>query len=910
MRGVKRLAGALGLIALLAALLAPAAEASFGIESASAGGFNRDGTVDLRAGTHPFEYTLSFTLNHDAEEHVEARLRDLIAELPPGLVGNPQAVPRCTGAQFEGQVPHCPGDTQIGIARIRIPGLEAVSPVYNLTAPLGVPASIGFSVVNNNSFQEASLRPADYGVNVSDLTVPTNVEIISVSETIWGVPADPAHDEERECFDSEGSIIFGCPTDATPAPFLTLPTSCAGPLQTTIGVDSVAEPGVFQHETVESLGEDDAPEGLNSCEGPGFSPTITARPQTTAADSPTGLHFALHIPQNANPEGTATADLKDAVVTLPTGLAISPSTADGRLACSLAQIELHGPNPAQCPAASAVGTVQAKTPLLDHPVPGTVYLARQGENPFGSLIALYIALDDPISGVIVKLAGRVEPDPATGQLKTTFLDNPQLPVEDFDFDFIGGAHASLTTPPICGTYTTIALLTPWTFPEGPRVSPSDSLAIGSGAGGATCPPGDAQMPNSPIFEAGTAEPQAGSFSPFLLRLHRENGSQRFAALNVTLPTGLSAKLAGVQECSEAQIAQAEARSQPGEGGLERQSPSCPAGSQIGVANVGAGSGAPLFVQGNVYLAGPYKGAPLSLAIITPAVAGPFDLGTVVVRSPLFIDEETGQATVKSDPIPTILQGIPLDVRTIAVKIDRPDFTINPTSCQEKAVSGQVTSTTGAVAVLKDRFQAKRCNLLGYSPKLALTMKGATRRSGHPALKSVLTQPSDQANSRRISVVLPATEFIDQNHIANPCTRPQFAEGRCPPASVLGKARVFTPLLEKPLEGLVYFRANGGERELPDVVVDLHGQVHIVLVGFTDSVHKKGSESSRVRTTFAAVPDAPVSKAIIELNSGKKGLLVNSANICKVHNVATVKMSAQNNQAQDRNQKIATSCHKR
>jgi hypothetical protein len=911
MSAAKRLARALCLIALLGALAAPSARADFGIEpqSASAGAFNRDGSVDLAAGSHPYEYTVSFAMNHDSEEHPEGTLRDLVTELPPGMAGDPQATPRCSGAQFEGQAPHCPGNTQIGVAHIQLRGIKAVSPVYNLTPPLGVPASFGFSIANENSFQEVSLRSSDYGFDVSDITVPTDVEILSISETIWGVPADPAHDPQRECFNSEGAAILGCPTDTAPGPFLNLPTSCTGPLQTTIRVDSVQEPGAFKPVKIESLGEDGLPEGINDCEAPSFEPTISARPETAAADSPTGLHFALHVPQNLDPEGIATANLKDTTVTLPAGLAINPSTADGRQACSLAQIDLHGPGPAQCPPGSAVGSVVARSPALDHPVPGTAYIARQRENPFGSLIALYVVLDDPISGVIVKLAGEVHPDPLTGQLTTTFLDNPQLPVEDFTFDFSGGPRAALTTPATCATYTTTATLTPWTFPEGPTVLRSDAFAIASGAGGGPCPSSEAQMPNAPSFEAGTAAPLAGAFSPLLVRLSRENGSQRFGALNMTLPPGLSAKLAGVKECSEAQIAAAAARSRPGEGALEKASPSCPAASQIGTVDVGVGSGNPFFATGKIYLAGPYRGAPLSVAIIAPAVAGPFDLGTVVVRSPLFIDEETGQATVKSGPIPTILAGIPLDVRTIAVRIDRSDFALNPTSCAPKAVSGEEISTAGAVAPLKAHFQLLGCAGLGYSPKLSLSMKGSTRRSGHPALRTVLTQPAGQANSRKVSVVLPATEFIDQNHIANPCTRPQFAAGRCPPASVLGKAKVFTPLLDKPLQGKVYFRANGGERELPDVVVDLHGQVHVVLVGFTDAVHKKGSESSRVRTTFANLPDAPVSKAIIELNGGKKGLLVNSANICKVANLATVKMSAQNNKAHDSNEPIATSCGK-
>jgi len=506
---------------------------------------------------------------------------------------------------------------------------------------------------------------------------------------------------------------------------------------------------------------------------------------------------------------------------------------------------------------------------------------------------------------VVKLAGRVEPDPVTGQLRTTFENNPQLPFENFDFDFFGGPRASLTTPSTCGTYATTARMTPWSSPQGADAFPTDSFAIG-----APCPSTEAQMPHAPSFEAGTATPLAGAYSPFVVKLARENGSQRLSGLNTTLPPGVTAKFAGITECSDAQIAQAAARSAPGQGALERQSPSCPPGSQIGVVNVGAGSGNPIYVQGNVYLSGPYKGAPFSLAIITPGIAGPFDIGTVVVRAALYVNEETGQGTVKSDPLPQILAGIPLDVRSVAVKIDRSAYVLNPTSCEAKQVSAEAISTTGAVAHLNNRFQVGGCKGLDYTPKLSLSLKGATRRSGHPSLRSVLTQPSGQANARRIVVILPPTEFIDPLRTANPCTRPQFAAGNCPPASILGKAKVITPLFDEPLEGKVYFRANGGARELPDAVADLRGPVHFVLVGFVDAVHKQGSETSRVRTTFANVPDAPVTKAIVELRGGKKGTLVNSANLCKVPPVATVKMSAQNNKVQKQDQRIATSCKKK
>jgi hypothetical protein len=912
----RALCACLFLVALLfLAALPGTAQAGFGIKSLSVSALEENGSVDTAAGSHPFAYRVSFEMNQDEEGKPEGTLRDLILQLPPGLIGNPRAVTACSGAQFEGEVGHCPNESVIGVAHTRIYNgtevLEATNPIYNLVPPLGVPAAVGFTLSGTLTIEEASLRTgSDYGADVSDITVPTTVFIQSITADIWGVPAAHGHDAERKCLPPEGEVLFSpCEVEAAahPAPFLSLPTSCGAPLKTTALADSLQEPGVFMKAVSFSLDEHGNPVGLDSCSKPPFDPTIEARPESSAADSPTGLHFQLHLPQEEDPAKPATAELKDAVVALPAGLAVNPSSANGLAACSETQVDLHGPGPAQCPAASKLGTVEVRTPLLDHPVKGAVYLARQGENPFGSLIAVYLAVDDPLTGVIVKLAGKVVPDPVTGQLVTTFTENPQLPFEDVELDFKGGPTASLTTPPTCGAYTTTADLTPWTTPEGADALRTSSFPVDAGAAGGPCASSEAQLPNAPSFEAGSAGTLAGSFAPFVLRLSRENGSQRFGALDVTLPPGESAKLAGTSECSDAQIAAAAARSNPGEGALERQSPSCPASSEVGTVTAGAGSGAPVYVSGRAYLAGPYKGAPLSLVIITPALTGPFDLGTVVVRSALYVNETTAQATVKSDPLPQSLQGIPLDIRSIAVKVDRPEFSLNPTSCEAMAVSGEEISTTGQAASLSNRFQVGGCRGLDFSPKLSLQMKGAKRRSGHPALKATLTQPSGQANIARTAVILPPTTFIDQNHIANPCTRVQFTERKCPPNSVLGNARVFTPLLEKPLEGPLYFRSNGGERELPDVVADLHGQIHVVLVGFVDSVHEKGSESSRVRTTFANVPDAPVSKAVFSLKGGKQGLLVNSANICKVANTATVKMKGQNGKAHDFDAKISTGC---
>jgi hypothetical protein len=888
------------------ALLFPAsAQADFGIESMSATALNRDDTVDLQAGSHPHEYTINFEMNLDGEERPEGTLRSFVIELPPGLIGNPMAVPRCPGALFEGQQPACPNNTVIGVANVREVGLGLVTiPVFNLAPRLGIPATFGTSLAGYLSFQEASLRTgSDYGASVANIAVPTSLEIQSISATVWGVPGDPSHDDER------GSVAIGqgipAPFEGPVLPFLTLPTSCTGPLETTVRIESVQEPGVPQSESYLSRDNGNEPAGLNGCERPPFEPTIAAQPETNAADSPTGLHFNLHSPQNQDPGGLGTANLKDSVITLPQGMSVNPSAADGLGACSSAQVDLHGPGPANCPENSKMGTMEVQTPLLDHPVKGAVYLAKQGDNPFNSLLAIYIAVEDPQTGVVVKLAGKAEPDPNTGQLKATFKDNPQLPFEDFDVEFFGGPRGALTTPPTCGTYTTTTTLTPWTSPAGKDEFPSDSFKVTSGPSGA-CANTEAQMPNAPSLEAGTVAPLAASYSPFILKLSRENGSQRLGALSATLPPGLTGKLAGVERCSEAQLAVAASRSNPGDGALEKQSPSCPAGSEVGTVTVGAGSGNPLYVQGKAYLAGPYKGAPLSLAIITPAVAGPFDLGAVLVRAAAHVDPKTAQITVKSDPIPQILAGIPLDVRSVAVNIDRERFTLNPTNCEPMTLGVDARSLLGQTAFLSNRFQVGGCRGLDFEPRFSLRLKGGTKRGANPKLIAMVTAKEGEANIARASVKLPRSAFLDQAHIRTVCTRVQFAAEACPRGSIYGKATASTPLLDEPLTGNVYLRSSNNK--LPDLVVDLRGPaslpIRVELAGRTDSVR------GALRNTFDLVPDAPVSKFRLELLGGKRGLVVNSRDLCARPARATVKLRAHSGAAHEARPVVRNDCGRR
>jgi hypothetical protein len=457
---------------------------------------------------------------------------------------------------------------------------------------------------------------------------------------------------------------------------------------------------------------------------------------------------------------------------------------------------------------------------------------------------------------------------------------------------------------VCGRQTTEADLTPWSAPEAPDALAKDSFRITAEPGGGNCPRSVAAAANAPAFTAGTVSPLAGAYSPFVLHLSREDGSQRITGIDTTLAPGLLGRLAGVAECSDAQIAAARARERPEAGELERQSPSCPASSEVGSVEVAAGAGpSPYYVSGKAYLAGPYKGAPLSLEIITPAIAGPFDLGAVVVRAALYVEPETARIHAVSDPLPAVLDGIPLDIRSLDLRVDRPNFTLNPTNCEPLAITGAATSALGTVAPLSQRFQVGGCSALGFKPKLALSLKGATKRTGHPALRAVVTYPKgNYANIASAQVTLPHSAFLDQAHIKTVCTRVQFAVHSCPATSIYGHASAITPLLDQPLSGPVYLRSSS--HKLPDLVADLDGQIEVTLDGKIDT-----GKGGGIRNSFEAVPDAPVSRFVLEMQGGKKGLLVNSENICSRPQHAIVAFTAQNAKVYDARPLIANSCKK-
>jgi hypothetical protein len=896
--------------------------ADFGITSSSSGlfggTFNIDGTVATQAGSHPGAYeSVSLDVNRRFNSRGSTQipgLRDVRVDLPRGMVVNPQAAEKCTEAQLEflgGGGPACPAGSVVGVISVMSSngGLFGLGPypLYNMVPPAGAPAEFGFSFLQGiYTHIEGLVRTGgDYGLSAVTNDIPTVIPISGFKVELWGDTSSELYDEVRgRCVEFKGT----CPAENQQTmPFVSLPSSCGGPLTTRAAVNSWVEPEVFSRGSFESADANGNPVGVEGCNRLEFAPSIEAKASTTLADSPTGLDFNLKVPQTPGTEAPSSANVKDVKVTLPPGMVVNPSAGDGLSGCSSAQIEINGPEAARCPDASKIGTAEIDTPLLEAPLSGQVYLAQPFDNQFHSLLAVYIAVNDPRTGVVLKLPGEVRPDPVTGQLTAVFKENPELPFNELKVSFFNGARASLTSPSTCGIKTTNATITPWSTPEGADVPSSDSFTTTTAPGGGDCPSSETQLPNQLSFDAGTIAPQAGAYSPFVLKASRPDGSQRITAIETSLPAGLTGKLAGIPYCSEAQIAAAAARSNSGEGAIEKANPSCPAASEVGTVDVAGGSGPnPLHVQGRVYLAGPYKGAPLSFAVITPALAGPFDLGTVVTRVALQIDPETAKIRAVSDPLPTILAGIPLDIRSVALSLDRKGFTLNPTSCDPMKVAGLIAMNGGGASSVESPFQVGSCSALAFKPKLAITLKGATKRGGHPALTAIATQAPGQANIGSVSVTLPHSAFLDQAHIRTVCTRVQFAAGKvpgegCPPGSVYGKASVITPLLDQPLSGPVFLRSSS--HELPDLVVALHGQLDVVVDGTVDSV--KG----RLRNTFEAVPDAPFSKFVLQMQGGKKGLVVNSTDLCRSTNRAVLKWRGQNGKELASQPVVNNSCGK-
>jgi hypothetical protein len=886
---------------------------------------NADGSAATQAASHPYQLTvagMNLTVNPSGGKVRGAGggLREATVELPAGIVVNPQAATRCKESELETPGAGCPASSQVGIVALTLSVGEdlgqgvAKRALYNMVPPAGVPAAFGLEVVTGSYVHLLGGVRSDgsFTLTASGKDVLARVPVLGVRTSLWGEPSAESHDRQRaECLVNQNKS--DCSVPRTGQAFVTLPSACGGPLKTGARIGDWIDPGAFVESSYLSSDREGNPVGVSGCAAPDFTPTIEARPTTAQGESPSGLDFELRQPQHEGFEELATASLKNTTVALPVGLALNPSAAGGRDACSAAQIGLvtavgqmpirYREEPAHCPDASKLGTFTADTPLLDHRLQGAVYLAKPFDNPFGSLLGIYLVLEDEATGIIAKLAGRVEADAATGQLRTTVQESPQFPLSEVALHLYGGARGALITPIACGAHTTDATLTPWSTPEGADAHSSDSFQISG-----SCASSEAAAPKDYGFAAGAASPLSGAYSPFVLKLTRADGTQRLSGLDVDLPAGLTGKLAGIPYCPEAGIARAQARSNPEDGKLEQADPSCPAASEVGRATVAAGSGpSPFYVTGHAYLAGPYKGAPLSMVVITPAVAGPFDLGVVEVRVAVYVDAETARIHAVSDPLPTILDGIPLDVRSIALSLDRPNFTLNPTSCEAKSVTAQVTTQVGQSASVANRFQVGECGRLKFKPKMKLTLKGATRRTGHPALKAVVTYPNKgaYANIARAQVALPHSEFLDQGNIGKACTKPVLLAKACPKKSIYGKAKAWTPLFEKPLEGPVYLVGGYGYK-LPALVAELDGQVRVLLVGKVDTGKSKG-----IRNTFEAVPDAPVSRFVLQMKGGKKyGLLENSEELCAREQRANARFVAQNGRVAQLRPRISVQCGKK
>jgi hypothetical protein len=868
------------------------------------------GDLDTQAGSHPFQLTTTLIFNSQAvpvEPNSEGELvpevqplamtKDLHFNLPPGLIGNPTPMPKCSLKQFilEAQGgPFCPNNTVMGVVTPIITEFDnsarvsdSISePLYSLEPAVGEPARFGFQTAIGTVILDTSVRTgSDYGVIVTVPNITEGVGFIGNIVTFWGVPGDARHDNSRgpTCIDEntgarlqgQGEPLFqpgpepSCPVNEKPQPLLIMPTSCTGPMSSTIEADSWLEPGQFtapkSYTFSNSAGE---PVGQDGCNRLNFEPSISVAPDGQEASTPTGLTVGVHVPQESdlNAAGLAESTVKDTTVTLPAGVALNPAGADGLTACSLGEIALESPLAQTCSEASKVGTVEVGTPLLPNPLVGAAYLAQQSANPFGSLVALYLTVYDPVSGVRVKLAGEVKPDPNTGQLVAMFKNTPQLPFEDLKLHFFGGSRAPLGTPALCGGYTTTASIAPWS--GNAAVDSSSEFRITSGPNRTPC---SDPLPFKPELTTGSLNIQAGAFTPFTMTMSREDGNQSLDAIQLKMPSGLLGTLSSVKLCGEA----------------EGNAGTCGPESLIGHTTVSVGLGGnPYTVNGGeVFITGPYKGAPYGLSIVNPAKAGPFDLGKVIVRAKIEVNPENAALTITSDStgpyaIPQILDGIPLQIKHVNVSVDRPDFTFNPTNCAPQEIGGGLTSSQGTVSVLHVPFQVTNCAVLSFKPIFSVSTAGKTSRAKGASLSVKLTYPKaafgTQANIGKVKVDLPKQLPSRLTTLQKACPDSTFNANpaSCPASSRIGSATATTPVLPVHLEGPAFFVSHGGQK-FPELIVALSGEGVTVYLHGETFISPQGITSS----TFRTIPDVPIGTFELKLPQGPDSALAANGNLC-------------------------------
>jgi hypothetical protein len=882
------LALSLALFAVLLAAVAGPASANFSLTDFGGSMLGSGGQRDLRAGGHPnftTDFKLSWHVGPNGWAAPDANPKDVEVRLPAGLIGYASGVRTCP---IEKLAPgpglaFCHPDSQVGNVEVTL-ARDGAEPdlvgdatdyfpigIYNIDPPRGVVARFGFNVAATIVMLDAKVSAdGEYHAEVRSLNTSRGLAVIGARATFWGVPSDPGNDPQRVGFVDGIPQIRGS-SSLPRRSFLTLPTRCTGePLKTSLRLNSWEFPDEVLTASFDHDFNGD-PLTIEGCDDLAFDPAISFAPTSKRADSPTGLDVELDVPQTDDPDAASTAHLRDVTATLPEGLTINPASADGLQACSDAQLGLGSDERPACPDGSKVGSVLVTTPVLENPLNGSVFVRSQADDDpeSGQLFRLAMVIDDAERGVVVKVPGELHVNASTGRITAVFRNNPQVPVERVELSLKSGPRSPLATPVTCGSKSIDTGLTSW---AGHDIHASSSFDV-------ACRPGLGSF--GPSFSAGTMNPVAGGSSPFALRVQKPDGQSDLNGIAMVLPDGLLANLKGN------------------------------IGTRVGTARVAAGPGSnPFWLSGPVVLEGPYGDAPFSLRVTVPAVAGPFNLGDVVVRQKIYVDPETAQVTVVSDPLPTVVKGVPVRLQNLAVDIDKPGFMINPTSCTAKEVKATLSSVAGQAAPVTDRFQVGECASVGYTPKLTLTMsgKGQTKDGSHPALKAHLVPPVGDANTKKTTVTLPLALALDPGNANGLCEPVDAARNTCPAKSIVGSAEAESVLPDK-LKGPVYFvrgeRVENGRvrKTLPKLFIPLSAN------GVTVYIHASSDvEDDRLVTTFDNLPDAPFSSFDLNINGGEHGILaVSNTNTCAVTNVADAEFGGQNGKAYTSMVTMGTPC---
>jgi len=841
-------------------------------------------------------------------EETESVPKTIRVDLPVGLTVNPQATPQCPLADFKADA--CDPETIVGREEITVSLKEPFgpNPVNAVIPPLeGPPLNTKVSLYNIvPEFGEAARFGFKAGAALSEVYLEGDVDWSGDYHqgfTIKLPPPSPLAHTLRSRL-----VNFGKSGDGS---YITNPTTCFDPdtgvYATFLRAEATAE---FEPEPNPNFPEGQTPleAGLppgveqEGCDLVPFTPTLDVKAGTDQVDSPAAPEVKVELPFNPDPDGIEQSHVRNANVVLPPGMGLNPSAAPGLQACTNDQFGKGTRNAVACPEGSIIGTAEVETqPLEPGSLKGNVYLGQQlGSNPeSGEMYRIFINPVSPRYDIDVRLIGSIKANKETGQLTTTLAETPQVPFESVTLK-LDPAKGLLTSPPTCGPNTTNSAMEPWARP-GTTANPSSSFELTKAPGGGDCPKTLADRPFDPSYRAAPLGNQAGAFSPFALRIERGDGQQEIKRVDVSLPPGMVARLRGLEYCPEASIDDAGAQT-----GLEViGKPACPDSSWLGSSDTSAGSGDnPLTVKGNVYLAGPYKGAPVSMVFITSAVAGPFDLGNVVVRVALNVDPETAEVTAVSDTIPDVFGGAKLDIRVIDVLISRKNFTLNPTTCREAfPISSQIFGgganpaepAAWAAAKRDNSFRASQCRKLRFVPQFFARIFGGenqTRRAANPKFRAVLDARRGDANLRRAAFILPPATILDQSHIRTICTRVQLAADQCPREAIYGNARATSPLLKGRLQGPVYLTSS--DNPLPDLLVDLKGQVDIQLRGVISS------KNARLKTVFRRLPDVAVNKFVLTMKGGNRGLLINSQDLCDRRRTGFLNLLAQNSRRQKTN----------